>query len=185
MKKIPVLFLLMITAVALFASNGQKVIPLESDVYSAIDALYILEGKAVPSTTRPWTVAEAKKILSKVSEETSFELYSIVEKAINEIPKLTLDEIFGMTFGGYASITGYAHTNTGYSYPFNEMANNLFRVEHETPTFRVDWEAWVGEHLYSFAWYQYKNEYYNNGLWQVQLRFRHLKSDSRRIHNRH
>ena len=74
MKKAIVILLLLVTAVSLFATNGQKVIPLESDVYSAIDALYILEGKAVPSTTRPWTVAETKKILSKVSKETSVEL---------------------------------------------------------------------------------------------------------------
>lgn len=45
MKKAIVILLLLVTAVSLFATNGQKVIPLESDVYSAIDALYILEGK--------------------------------------------------------------------------------------------------------------------------------------------
>ncbi len=53
MKKAFVIVLLVLGSVSLFASNGQKVIPLESDVYDAIDALYIMEGKAVPSTTRP------------------------------------------------------------------------------------------------------------------------------------
>ena len=163
MKRTAVFLLVLILGVSLFAANGQKVIPLESDVYRAIDELYILEGKAVPSTTRPWTVAETVKILSKVSKETSVELYSIVEEAVKEEPKIKVDDIFGMTFGGYASITGYVHTNKGYAYPFNDMTNNLFRSEHEVPTFRADWEAWVGEHLYSFVWYQYKNEYYNNG----------------------
>lgn len=171
MKKAIVILLLLVTAVSLFATNVQKVIPLESDVYSAIDALYILEGKAVPSTTRPWTVAETKKILSKVSKETSVELYSIVEEAVGETPKIALDEYFGMTFGGYASITGYAHTNTAYSYPFNEMGSNLFRNANDTPTIRIDWDAWVGEHVYSFVWYEYKNEYYENGYGKYNFDF--------------
>ena len=171
MKKAIVILLLLVTAVSLFATNGQKVIPLESDVYSAIDALYILEGKAVPSTTRPWTVAETKKILSKVSKETSVELYSIVEEAVGETPKIALDEYFGMTFGGYASITGYAHTNTAYSYPFNEMGSNLFRNANDTPTIRVDWDTWAGEHVYSFVWYGYKNEYYENGYGKYNFDF--------------
>ena len=92
--------------VLLFAYNAQKVIPLESDVYSAMDTLYILEGKALPSTTRPWTVSETEIILSKVSEETSPELYAIVEKAIGEKGRLSVDEMFDMSFKGFVSVTG-------------------------------------------------------------------------------
>ena len=171
MKRTAVFLLVLFLGVSLFAFNGQKVIPLESDVYRAVDELYILEGKAVPSTTRPWTVAETEKILSKVSKETSVVLYSIVEEALKEEPKIKVDDLFGMTFGGYASITGYAHTDKGYVYPFNDMTNNLFRSEHEVPTFRADWETWVGEHLYSFVWYQYKNEFYNNGYGEFNFDF--------------
>ncbi|MBP5163404.1 MAG: hypothetical protein ILP16_10585 [Spirochaetales bacterium] len=143
----------------LFAYNAQKVIPLESDVYSAMDTLYILEGKALPSTTRPWTVSETEIILSKVSEETSPELYAIVEKAIGEKGRLSVDEMFDMSFKGFVSVTGYAHTDTGFVYPFNGMTNYLFKAVNEKPTFQASWEAWAGNHIYSFVWYQYKNDF--------------------------
>lgn len=160
MRKLTIICILIILIpVLLFARNGQKVIPLESDVYGAIDMLYLLEGKALPSTTRPWTTAEAEKILSKVSERTSPELYAIVSEAITELPRLAVDELFKMSFRGYASITGYAHTNTDFRYPFNGMTNYLFSADNEKPTFQGSWEAWAGDHIYSFVWYQYKNNF--------------------------
>lgn len=74
MRRLSICLIILLFPVLLFAYNAQKVIPLESDVYSAIGTLYLLEGKAVASTTRPWTVAETEMILSKVSEQTSPEL---------------------------------------------------------------------------------------------------------------
>ena len=123
--------------VLLFAGNGLKVIPLESAVYDAMDTLYLLEGKAIPSTTRPWTVAETARILDKVSQGTSPELYAIVQAAITEQPRIELDEFFGMSFKGYVSVTGYAHTDTSFRYPFNGMTNYLCKADNETPTFRA------------------------------------------------
>lgn len=153
MRKLTTIFILtVLLPVLLFARNTQKVIPLESAVYSAADKLYILEGMALPSTTRPWTVAEAEKILSKVSERTSPELYAIVSEAIGERPHLAVDELFGMTFKGYTSVTGYAHTNTDFKYQFNGMTNYLFKTDNEKPTFQASWEAWAGNHIYSFVW---------------------------------
>ena len=159
-RRLSVTVILLIAAVlSLSAYNGQKVIPLESDVYSAMDTLYLLEGKALPSTTRPWTVAETEKILSKVSERTSPELYAVVREALDEKPRIDVDEMFGMTFAGYVSATGYAHTNTGFRYPFNGMTNYRFKTAGDKPTFQASWEAWAGHHIYSFVWYQYKNDF--------------------------
>ena len=145
--------------VLLFAGNGLKVIPLESAVYDAMDTLYLLEGKAIPSTTRPWTVAETAKILDKVSQGTSPGLYAIVEAAITEQPRIELDEVFGMSFKGHVSVTLYAHTDTSFRYPFNGMTNYLYKADNETPTFRASWETWPGKHFYSFVWYQYRNDF--------------------------
>ena len=154
-KALAFLLILLIPAIV-FAGNGLKIIPLESDVYSAIDALYILEGKALPSTTRPWTADETAVYLSRVSRETAPELYDIVLNAVEEKPRLEVDEVFGMTFGLKASATAYAHTNTDFSYRFNGMTNYLFSSKTETPPLQASWEAWAGEHFYSYVWYQYK-----------------------------
>ena len=163
MKKALALMLVLLAATFLFADNGQRIIPLESDVYSAMDALYILEGKALPSTSRPWTAVETQKILSKVSRETSPGLYDLILAEVEKEPRIGVDDIFGMSFNGYVSVTGYAHTDTAYEYPFNEMTNTLFRSANQKPTLRAEWESWAGNNLYAFVWYQYKNEFYNNG----------------------
>ena len=159
MRKLILCLLALLIPVLLFAYNGQKVIPLESEVYSAIDTLYLLEGKALPSTTRPWTVSEAELYLSKVSENTSPELYAIVAGAISEKGRISLDEMFDMSFKGYVSITGYAHTIADFVYPFNSMTNYLFKTKNEKPSLQASWEAWTGNHIYSFVWYQYKNDF--------------------------
>ena len=160
MRRLSVILILLIAVtLSLSAYNGQKVIPLESGVYEAMDTLYLLEGKALPSTTRPWTVAETEKILSKVSEGISPEIYAVIRKAIDEKPRLEVDEMFGMTFSGFVSATGYAHTDTGFRYPFNGMTNYRFKTAGDKPTFQASWEAWAGHHIYSFVWYQYKNDF--------------------------
>jgi hypothetical protein len=159
MRRFSLCLIILLLPVLLFAYNAQKVIPLESDVYSAIDTLYLLEGKAFPSTTRPWTVAETEMILSKVSEQTSPELYAIVERAIGEKGRLSVDEMFDMSFKALVSVTGYAHTDTDFIYPFNGMTNYLFKTANEKPTLQASWEAWAGNHIYSYVWYQYKNDF--------------------------
>ena len=156
MRKALAFLLIILIPAIVFAGNGLKIIPLESDVYSAVDALYVLEGKALPSTTRPWTANEAALYLSKVSRETSPALYDIVLNAVEEKPSTGVDEIFGMTFGLKLSATVYAHTEKSFNYQFNGMTNYLFSSENETPPARVSWESWAGEHFYSYVWYQYK-----------------------------
>ena len=154
MRRLSVILILLIAVtLSLSAYNGQKVIPLESGVYEAMDTLYLLEGKALPSTTRPWTVAETEKILSKVSEGTSPELYAVIRKAIDEKPRLNVDEMFGMTFSGFVSATGYAHTNTDFRYPFNGMTNYRFKaicrknfvpLYHDTKRIKyLEFAAWL------------------------------------------
>lgn len=159
MKKLLPVLLLLLSAALLFAANAQKVIPLESGVYEALDALYALEGKALVSTTRPWTVAETQKHLSKVSPDTAPELYAIVQAAVSEEPAFSVDDLFGMTFSFHASLTGYAHTDKAFVYPFDGRTNYLFKTENDNPSIQMNWEAWVGEHLYTFAWYKYRNNF--------------------------
>ena len=46
--------------------GAQEVIPLASSVYEDMDLLYLLAGTGTPSGSRPWTKAEARKILGSV-----------------------------------------------------------------------------------------------------------------------
>ena len=69
MKRVVVLvvvFCLAIGSIFSFSSGNLPfvesgvLIPLESDIYSKMDALFVLSGRGVPSTSRPYTVAEAR-----------------------------------------------------------------------------------------------------------------------------
>lgn len=72
MKKGTLLFALLVLVALSFVFSGEKtdvkaiIHPIESTIYSDMDALYALSGMARPSTNRPWSDAEARMILSRV-----------------------------------------------------------------------------------------------------------------------
>ena len=75
MKRVVVLLVIFcLVACSIFSFSSGKLpfiergvlIPLESDIYSKMDALFVLSGRGVPSTSRPYTVAEARNELGKI-----------------------------------------------------------------------------------------------------------------------
>ena len=72
----------MIFAFSSYSGDGE-IIPLKDDFYSYIDALFISAGNTIPSTSRPWTVSEARNELSKLNEsklnEKQKELFSQID----------------------------------------------------------------------------------------------------------
>ena len=128
---------------AYYPGNGNgfhydgMVIPIGNEIYDLMDSLFILEGKGLPSTSRPWTVSEAKNELGKLDKDSlsseSFELYKEIdgmlayEKA-NDI-SLTLN----------FSPEMYAHTNDTYNreelwnYGYEDR-NHMFRVSLDNST---------------------------------------------------
>ena len=85
MKKIITLVLIAIialsSAIAVEADNVDAyIIPLTSGIYDDIDALYLISGKSIPSTSRPWSYSEAELIFSKLDSEVIGDtLYSAVK----------------------------------------------------------------------------------------------------------
>lgn len=51
-------------------SNQQKVYSLDSDIYEAIQILYVSQGLSLPSTTGPYSQAELTLMLEKLKPET-------------------------------------------------------------------------------------------------------------------
>ena len=118
MKRIPAVLLLLILAVFLPASSlpfveSGVLIPVGDEIYSSFDALFVISGKAVPSTSRPWTVAEARSYLELIEpsalEGEALSLYTGLH-----------DHLFPDD-GDMLSLTltlapeVYAHTNSSYS----------------------------------------------------------------------
>ena len=127
-KILTVTLTLVMVLSSLGAMNGQEIIPLTSGVYEAMDALFIMEGRAVPSTTRPWSVAEAEKYLSMVSESTSPALYAIVADEIGRKATFSFDDSIDIRLGVSSAVNAYYHTNTSFDFPFDETDNYFFRM---------------------------------------------------------
>ena len=68
MKKLLILFALMLFSISLFADSGnyQKIYPIDDEIYEDITDLYILSGYSLPSTSGPWSGAELKMMLEKI-----------------------------------------------------------------------------------------------------------------------
>ena len=64
MKKIALCLIISLCCIANLFSVSSYVIPTDSEFYSVIDLLYVLESEALPNTSRPWSEAQAKKALS-------------------------------------------------------------------------------------------------------------------------
>ena len=65
----------------LWAGNLQKVHPLNSPLYRNLATLYILQGKALPSTSLPYNEDEARRLLERIDKE---KLASKAEQALYE-----------------------------------------------------------------------------------------------------
>ena len=64
------LLLLILAAIlisAASASHDMEIIPLSSPVYEYMESLYVLEGKAAPQGAKPWTVADVKQQLDRIT----------------------------------------------------------------------------------------------------------------------
>ncbi len=115
---IPNLFAFSTTSSQLPFVESGVLIPIESNtignsIYAKMDALFILAGKGVPSTSRPWTVAQARSELliinpSELNKET-LKLYNQLYTYLFTEDKNTL------TLTATLSPEAYFHTNTQYN----------------------------------------------------------------------
>ena len=135
MKKLLLLIFTIIFTLPLFAvattSNlpfveGGVLIPLDNELYWKMDALFVIAGKAVPSTSRPWTVAEARTYLSLIDpqELTAQESKSNVTTLYQDLytclypknnPENNPEDQDTLSLTLTLAPEAYAHTNDNYN----------------------------------------------------------------------
>lgn len=119
------LFLLTSTA---FAAN-MKIFPLTSPIYSFIEDLYKLEGLSAPQGAKPWTEADVKQQLARItpSTETSEYMYSKIESLIGDSTKEVHGDwncIFTPTLALHNNTTDF---NTSSSWKYDSSNEKLVR----------------------------------------------------------
>ena len=148
-------FLLLLILVSLCTSlisamdNGQKIIELNSDIYSSMENLYLLEGHSLPSTSKPWSEAEVIDLLDRISptSEVSNKLYDKIYNKVHSQREIVLsDGDVAMNFDTTIALEGYYHTNQVFKdeeywvYGFNEREKNL----------DVEWDLWSTDNIYVY-----------------------------------
>jgi len=72
MKSIAVMFVIMSCCASCLFAGAQEIISLADPIYREIDSLYIMEGRALPSGTRPWSQDEASRILENLRTSSEY-----------------------------------------------------------------------------------------------------------------
>ena len=164
----------MIFAFSSYSGDGE-IIPVKDDFYSYIDALFISAGNTIPSTSRPWTVSEARNELSKLNEsklnEKQKELFLMLQEALK-----TKDNSISLTFTLAPEI--YTHTNKAFNreemweYGYEDrMHLGTVALDNGTGGFQGHFELSLGQGMVSDEDTKYEltlKEYAEsiNGVWE-------------------
>lgn len=156
MKLIVVLLALLSLLFPLSATSDSFVIPLSSSLYEEIDTLYITQGLSTPSSSRPWSVGETEKILSRLKEENlSSEEKIILSRVEDEISKLMRwddGDGFSYSLSLDASLEGYIHTN-GEEFYLPDSWQRGF--EERKPLLKLSMDGAVNDNFYTYCDLQY------------------------------
>ncbi|HUZ16801.1 MAG TPA: hypothetical protein VMV68_00320, partial [Spirochaetia bacterium] len=140
---------LLLAAPMLFADNAQKIIPVESDVYTALTALYLEEGFAPPSQALPYSVEELQEALGRIDRSrlsaAGKKTYDFVESFFSH--GTTYREGKNLEFSSAALVTvaGYAQTN-----PAAQGASAEPEWVKRPPLVDVPLELWLWSSFYAY-----------------------------------
>ena len=115
-KLVPILAACLFITVSFAFGQNQRIIPLSSEVYDEMDALYLLMGLGSPSAARPWTTSEARLILERIDSQSLTQkeqgLYDRVAAEVFKSFRFPLDSAAGFGAQLDLALEAYTHTNT-------------------------------------------------------------------------
>lgn len=149
MKK-PLLFL---TALFFFsclwklpAQNDQKIFPLSSPVYDALKALYLEQGYAPPSGSKPFSADEIRECLEQISYPALSTAgrctFRYIEKELDG--RVLYGEPDGFAVNGSAEINVESYLHGNRHFPEWE-----YGYKDRLPMFGITLEMWVLPHFYA------------------------------------
>lgn len=151
-KTIFIGLLLVLCMTCVFAyTNQQRIISVDSPAYKAMETLYILAGKSLPSSSGPWSENEMALMLQRIDRnslnDTAKEHYDYVESLISASPKLQYSDNFAMQFGLGLNLEGYLHTDTDH---FVDEEDWFHGFTSRKPFLKVNFETWPANNFYGY-----------------------------------
>ncbi len=168
MKKTIMIILACILALASLSaySNQQRIISVDSPAYKAMENLYILAGKSLPSSSGPWSENEMTLMLGKIDyeslNETGKSLYDYICSIVVSEPCLQYSDNFAMTFGLEANLEGYLHTDKEHTVDEDDWFHGF---TSRNPFLNLTFESWPGNNFYGYFELTMQHNYgYDVGL---------------------
>ncbi|MCK9347375.1 MAG: hypothetical protein M0P41_00370 [Sphaerochaeta sp.] len=133
------------------AVNQQKIYSLDSDVYDALEVLYIHQGLSLPSTTGPYSQAELSLMMEKIDTSqlkgAMQDTYEYVQTVLGIEPK-TQGKGIGLSWGFDATLETYTHSDT--TDFIGRDSWNYDSINHK-PLLTVSLETWPAESFYGYS----------------------------------
>jgi hypothetical protein len=141
---------------------AQESIPLTSSFYRDMDALYLVSGAGTPSNDRPWTKAEASKILSRIDrarlDESMLPLFDSLAAVVAKDAKFPMRDGFGISPGLQVAVEAYAHDNGA---EFDTEQDWVRGFEQRLPLLKASIDLSVGDLFYTYCDLQYGRNRFN------------------------
>jgi hypothetical protein len=140
----------LISSTLLWAGNLQKVHPLDSPLYRNLATLYILQGKALPSTSLPYNEDEAKRLLDRIDKtnltsEAEQALYEAIRKELQPSRKQAGNLGYDISLDLTTEV--YAHTNTS---DFTAEQDWTYGYGERKSLGNLSFETWPVDSFYSY-----------------------------------
>jgi hypothetical protein len=147
--------LICLSAAILPAQTRPKIYPIDSEIYRAIESLYISRGLALPSSAGPWSGDELRLMLDRLDrgglEGAEAAAWDFAESALAEETPL-------LKFSGAVNVELYGHANTADFYRYEDF---LRPWTENRPMAALDLESQIAGFAYGFFELPMANNYFN------------------------
>jgi hypothetical protein len=127
------------------SSSGIKIYPIDSDEYTIISDLYVMQGLSLPSTAGPWSGDELSKMLDRINYgKLSVEEQSLYRFISDELSR----DLPSSSLKAEVALETYVHTNTE---TFTENEDWYYNYEKRTPLLDVPFEVSLANLFYGYA----------------------------------
>ena len=126
--------------------NYQRIIPLDSEIYSLIEIITIESGKSLLSDIKPWSEAEVLNVLSQFNTEDLSEARKMVFNRIKEL----LEKTPVYSEDNFAADVSVETTMELYLHTAEDESEWQYGYEHRLPVFSLPIEVWFNDNFYGY-----------------------------------
>ncbi len=162
MKKTAIILLtatLLVSSLSAY-SNRERIISVDSPVWKAMETLYIISGRSLPSSSGPWSEDEMTMMLERIDypslDEAGKRLYDYIYGIVVSEPKKEYSDNLALSFGLEANLEGYLHTDKEGVVDEKDWFHGF---TSRRPLLNLTFEAWPLDSFYGYFELTLQNNY--------------------------